>query len=307
VQALPPGSGLTLESRLAASVSGPHPAPAARLAGSVSGPHAAPAARLAATTSGAHATPLPPTPPAAAGPLQPDDTGDLSVLSSMRVFADLVVSGETGLLRFQTGAVTKDIYLVRGTPESLNSNQAADRFGDYLVARGFIRASDLERAYAQLPMFSGKLSDALVGLGSMKPVDLLRLQSQHVRERVIEIFTWNQGVFSFFRNQRNPTESSPLGLNSFEIMGASVLTMSQDFLQARFLAMADFRPHAAPQPRIALDTFRLGTSASAIWSLLDGKRTVRQLMTRYAGSPSDALTFMRVLYLLIESDLARLE
>jgi serine/threonine protein kinase len=275
VQALPPGSGLTLERRLAASASGAHAAPAA--------------------------------PAAPTGPPQPDDAGDLSVLSSMRVFADLVVSGETGLLRFETASLAKNIYLLRGTPESLSSNQAADRFGDYLVARGFMRAADLERAYAQLPMFGGKLSQALVGLGNMKPPDVLRLQSQHVRERVMDIFTWTQGVFSFFRNQRNPVESTPLGLDSFEIMGAGVLTLSHDFLQSRFLAMADFRPHAAPQPRIPLDTFRLGSKPRDIWSQLDGKRTVRQLMTRYAGSASDTLTFMRVLYLLIETDLARLE
>jgi serine/threonine protein kinase len=240
------------------------------------------------------------------GPPQPDDTGDLSVLSSMRVFADLAVSGETGLVRFEHGPVIKDIYLLRGTPESLNSNQAADRFGDYLVARGFMRLPDLERAYAQLPRFGGRLAEALVGLGSMKPLDVQRLQSQHVRERVMEIFTWTQGVFSFFRNQRNPAESTPLGLDSFEIMGAGVLTLSLDFLQGRFLAMADFHPHAAPSPRIPLDTFRLGGKPREIWSLLDGKRTVRQLMTRYA-STSDTLTFMRLLYLLIETDLARLE
>src|SRR5205814_8048635 len=180
------------------------------------------------------------------------------------------------------------------------------RFGDYLVARGFIRAADLEKAYAQLPRHGGKLSEALVGLGTMKPLDVLRLQSQHVRERVMEIFTWTQGVFSFFRNQRNPTEAFPLGLDSFEIMGAGVLTMSLDFLQARFLTMADFHPHAAPQPRIPLDTFRLGSKPREIWSLLHGRRPVRQLMTRYA-STSDTHTFMRLPYLLVEPDLARLE
>jgi serine/threonine-protein kinase len=248
----------------------------------------------------------PPPPPPPSGPPQPDDAGDLSVLSPMRVFADLAVSGETGLLRFENATVIKDIYLLRGTPASLNSNQAADRFGDYLVARGFMRGAELERAYSQLPRFGGKLSEALVSLGAMKSPDVLRLQSQHVRERVMEMFTWTRGVFTFFRNQRNPAESASLGLDSFEIMGAGVLTLSLDFLQSRFASMADFHPHAAPQPRIALDTFRLGSKPREIWSLLDGKRTVRQLMSRYASS-SDTLTFMRLLYLLIETDLARLE
>ena len=246
------------------------------------------------------------TPVAAPAIQQPDDSGDLSVLSSMRVFGDLAVSGETCLLRFENENIIKDIYLLRGSPESLTSNQAADRFGDYLVARGFMRPADLEKAYGQLPRYAGKLSDALVGLGTMKPLDVLRLQAQHVRERVMDVFTWTQGVFSVYRNRRNPAESFPLGLDSFEILGAGVLTLSLEFLQSRFLMMADFHPHAAPNPRIPLDTFRLGSKPKDIWTLLDGKRTVRQLMTRYA-STSDTLTFMRVLYLLIETDLARLE
>ena len=246
------------------------------------------------------------TPPGEPAIQTPDDSGDLAVLSSMRVFADLAVSGETGLVRFENGTVTKDIYLSRGSPESLTSNQAADRFGDYLVARGFMRAAELDKAHAQLPRYGGRLADALVGLGAMKAVDLQRLQAQHVRERVMEIFTWTSGVFSFFRNRRNPAESAPLNLDSFEIMGAGVLTLSLDFLQSRFLAMADFHPHAAAHPRIPLETFRLGSKPRDVWQLLDGKRTVRQLMTRYA-STSDTLTFMRLLYLLIETDLARLE
>ena len=270
----------------------------------------------APSSGGAHIPALPPsgappaarprTPPAAPAIQQPDDSGDLSVLSSMRVFADLAVSGETGLVRFENETIIKDIYLLRGSPESLTSNQAADRFGDYLVARGFMRPADLERAYGQLPRYAGKLSDALVGQGAMKPLDVLRLQAQHVRERVMDVFAWTQGVFSVYRNRRNPTESFPLGLDSFEILGAGVLTLSLEFLQTRFLTMADFHPHAAPNPRIPLDTFRLGSKPKDIWTLLDGKRTVRQLMTRYA-STSDTLTFMRILYLLIETDLARLE
>jgi hypothetical protein len=255
--------------------------------------------------------PRPRTPPPSSLPVEraaptPDNAGDLSVLSSMRVFTDLIVARETGLLRFQSEPVTKDIYLVEGTPQSLHSNQAADRFGEYLAARGFVRPADLERAQAQLPRFGGKLAEALVGAGAMKALDVARLQAQHVRERVMEIFTWTEGVFSFFRGQRNPVQAQPLGLDSAEILGAGVLTLSLEFLQSRFALISEFHPHAASPPRIPLDGFRLGSKPRELWSLLDGRRTVRQLLTRYPA-PSESLTFMRVLYLLIETDLARLE
>jgi hypothetical protein len=236
----------------------------------------------------------------------PDTSGDLSVLSPTRVLADLAVSAETGLVRFELGAMVKDLYLVRGAPESFSSNQPSDRLGDYLVARGFLRPGDLDRASAQLPRHGGRLTESLVALGVFKPVDIFRLQAQHVRERALELIGWGQGVASFFRGQRNPVESTPLGLDSFEVIGAGVLTLPPEFLQSRLGALAEFRPRAVPSPRVHPEAFRLGGKPRELWSALDGRRTVRELTSRFTNA-ADVLTFTRMLYLLVETDLARLE
>ena len=39
-----------------------------------------------------------------------------------------------------------------------------------------------------LPQYAGKLGDTLVGMGLMKPLDVFRLLSQQVRDRVIDVF-----------------------------------------------------------------------------------------------------------------------
>ena len=69
----------------------------------------------------------------------------------MRLFADLAVAGETGLLRFEVAGQAKEIFLVKGAPESVNSSLPSERFGEYLVATGRLAAADLERALAMLP------------------------------------------------------------------------------------------------------------------------------------------------------------
>jgi hypothetical protein len=237
---------------------------------------------------------------------QPDNTGDLAVISTMRAFADLAVMAETGLLRFSNGRQLKDVYLVRGAPESVNSNLPADRFGEYLVTRGFLRLSDLERALAELSRFSGKLGEALVGLGFMRPLDVFRLLSQQVRERVMELFTWIEGEFSFSRGVRNPVEAFPLGLNSFEILGAGVLALNYEFLQSRFAPLMGFHPRALSNPRINPESFRLGPTPREVWGLLDGTRTLAEWNQRFS-SPDELLTFYRTLYLLVETSLAQFE
>jgi serine/threonine-protein kinase len=194
------------------------------------------------------------------------------------------------------------VYLVRGAPESINSSLRAERFGEYLVARGFLRAADLQNALTQLPRFSGKLGDTLVGLGLMKPLDVFRLLSDQVRERVMEIFGWVQGQALFFRGVRNPQEAFPLGLDPFEILGAGVLTLPYDYLERRALQALELHPRGYDSPRISPEAFRLGPTPRDVLGMLDGSRSVREWMARFT-SPDELVTFLRTLYLLTETGL----
>jgi serine/threonine-protein kinase len=232
----------------------------------------------------------------------PDRAVDLCVVTPMRLFAELAAAGETGLVRFEIAPHVKEVYLVRGAPESINSSLRAERFGEYLVARGFVRAADLQNALTQLPRFSGKLGDTLVGLGLMKPLDVFRLLSDQVRERVMEIFGWVQGQAAFFRGVRNPQEAFPLGLDPFEILGAGVLTLPYDYLERRALQRLERRPRPVPQPRISPEAFRLGPTPREVLGMLDGSRTVRDWMSHFT-SPDELVTFLRTLYLLTEAGL----
>ena len=252
--------------------------------------------------AGESEAPIPPPVPGAI----PDNSGELSLISPMRAIADLAIAADTGLVRFQKGAQTKDVYLVRGAPESVNSNMSGDRFGEYLVTRGFLRSGDLERALTEMPRFGGKFGEALVGLGFMRPLDVFRLLSQHVRERVMELFTWTQGAFNYYRGMRNPLEAFPLGLSSFEILGAGVVALSYDFLASHFEPLMDFHPRSMPNPRVSPEAFRLGPTPREVLGILDGSLTLHGWAGRF-GSPDELLTFYRTLYLLVESSMAQFE
>jgi serine/threonine-protein kinase len=249
--------------------------------------------------------PVPLVPPPVEGAVA-DNSGELSLISPMRVFADLAIASETGVVRLCRAGRIKDVYLVRGAPESVTSNLNGDRFGEYLVSRGFLRSADLERAMTELPRFGGKLGDALVNLGFMRPLDAFRLLSQHVRERVMELFTWTDGAFGFFRGLRNLSDAFQLGLNSFEILGAGVLSLSYEFLQTHFEPLQDFHPRSMPNPRLSPESFHLGPTPREVLSLLDGSQTLRNWTSRFRTS-EEILTFYRTVYLLVESSLAQFE
>jgi len=234
----------------------------------------------------------------------PDTGGDLSIISPMRIFADLAITKETGLLRLEIAPHVKEIYIVRGAPESVNSSLKGERFGEYLVSRGFLSQQNLDLALAQLPRYSGKLGDTLVGLGLMRPLDVFRLLSQQVRERVIEIFSWVQGYYAFYRNVRNPTEAFPLNLDTFEIMGAGLPMLPYEFLDRRFAPFLDYRPRANNYAQLQPEAFRLGPTPRDVLNVLDGSQTLRAWVARFTNQ-DERLTFLRTLYLLVETDLAQ--
>ena len=236
----------------------------------------------------------------------PDMAGDLGAISPLRILADVTVAGETGLLRFERDHEVKEVFLQAGAPESVNSSVPGDRFGAYLVARGVLRQAELEMALGMLPHFSGKLGDTLVGLGLMRPLDVFRQLSQQVRDRVIEVFRWSRGSFAFYRGVQNEQESFPLGLDAFEILGAGVLTVPFEDLEARFSSLLDSKPRRSDRRRIDPDAFRLGPTPREVLGLLEGERTMRSWMAQFTA-PDELATFLRSLYLLVETDLAEMD
>ena len=172
----------------------------------------------------------------------PDSAGDVSVITPMRLFCDLALAGETGLLHFELGGTVKEIFLVGGSPESVSSSNANERFGEYLVGKHVLGQADLELALSMLPHYNGKLGDTLVALGLLRPLDVFRLLSEQVRDRVIDVFAWTEGTFAYYRGVTNRQENFPLGLDTFEILGGSVVNLPYELLTHRFDPLLDYRP-----------------------------------------------------------------
>jgi hypothetical protein len=236
----------------------------------------------------------------------PDSAGDVNVITPMRFFCDLAFAGETGLLHFELGDVQKEIYLVGGAPESVSSSLASERFGEYLVGRDILGPPELELALGMLPHYNGKLGDTLVALGMLRSLDVFRLLSEQVRDRVIDVFAWTEGTFAFYRGVTNQQDNFPLGLDTFEILGAGVLSLSAELLEQRFEPQLDFRAVPTGRSRLQPEAFKIGPTPREVLEMLDGQQTVRGWLDQF-GDPEERLTFLRSLYLLVETDLAELD
>src|SRR5262249_57593227 len=125
-----------------------------------------------------------------------------------------------------------------------SSSNANERFGEYLLGKDVLGPADLELALSMLPHYNGKLGDTLVALGLLRPLDVFRLLSEQVRDRVIDVFGWTEGTFAFYRGIINTHDSFPLGLDTFEILGAGVGYLPRELLEQRVARLLYSRPIA---------------------------------------------------------------
>jgi serine/threonine protein kinase len=232
--------------------------------------------------------------------LPPDEEGDLAHTSPISLLYRLAVDRETGLLVIEISAMVKELFLVGGVPEYVRSNVAREFLGEYLVAKKVISSGELAMALAMMPHFGGKIGDTLVGLGLMKPLDVFRHLSQQVREKIIDALTWQKGHYRYYRGRKNPREAFPLGLDAFEVLGAGAMSLSAETVEAWAAPMMSRVLFAAANaPAVMLESFRLGGEPGRLLDLLDGQRTLRELLGGVLRS-DERLNLLRVLYLLVQ-------
>ncbi len=246
----------------------------------------------------------PPTPPALADIAEdPDDAGDFSLTSPLRVLFRLMTARSTGLLVVAVGGIKKEIYVRDGQPEYVSSNVASELFGNYLVTKGVLSDGELAMALAMMPHYGGKLGDTLVGLGLLKPLEVFRHLTRQVRTKIIDVCTWNKGGFAWYQGRENPREAFPLDFNAFEILGAGAMALSDDVTDSWVAKNGGLKLRAARTRRVGPERFEVHGLVE-LFEQLDGKRSIGDLVE---AQPERELQLRtgRMLCLLEACDLAR--
>ncbi len=90
--------------------------------------------------------------------------------------------------------------------------------GEFLVARDVISRDELDMALAVLPRFDGRIGDTLVSLGLVQPVHLFQHIATQVREKILDLFTWDAGTAEFYRGVASPQSRFPLAIDIWELL-----------------------------------------------------------------------------------------
>ena len=215
-----------------------------------------------------------------------------------RIFA-LALARETGALLLIDGAKRKKIYLVEGTPEFVASTDKSELLGEHLIARGQVLRMEVEMALSMLPRFGGRLGDALIGLGVLRPIELFRALHEQTQHRFVEVFKWRAGQMAFVPGARSQEETFPLGVDPFELVARGVhLGYPAKELQSLLGVLGDGPIDPVLPPPVRIDVFRMpDREAHVLRTIAPGSTLPRLIAQRGADGSAGPDEVMRAVFL----------
>ena len=239
-------------------------------------------------------------------PSGPREVGDIREHPLLRVVYRLAKTKGTGMLALEGRAgVLKEAYLVDGQPQFVNSNVEGERLGNFLISQGALTPQSLQRALSVMHHFGGRLADTLVGLDNLDPLEAYRLLAKQVAAKLMEGFSWQKGRYTWTPRHPNPWKARSLHLDAFRVIGAGAAQLGEPLVDDWLGTNSKAFIVGEPVQEGELSQFGIGEALLRVYSLLDGRTRLGELAGR-VRSPEARLNLMRLTYLLVQTDLARL-
>ena len=138
---------------------------------------------------------------------QPDDDltirGEIETSSVPELLRSFLSSGETGILTFRAGDVTKSLYLYEGKVVYAASSNPDERLGESLLVRGRITARQYFDASQEIRP-GRRLGAILIELDALESEELIPAVEQQVRDVLIELMSWTQGDYELVMKEVDP-------------------------------------------------------------------------------------------------------
>jgi Domain of unknown function (DUF4388) len=138
--------------------------------------------------------------------------GEIETSNVPELLRSFLASGETGILSFRSGDVTKSLFLQEGRLVYAASNNPDERLGENLLMRGRITARQYLEA-GQLIRPGRRLGAILVELEAIESEELTPAVEQQVRDILVELMTWTRGDYELVMKEVDSQNLVTVSLN----------------------------------------------------------------------------------------------
>ncbi len=221
--------------------------------------------------------------------------GNLKDFSLTSILIELNRDRATGTLSVTTPLFTKNIYVRDGSVIFASSTFEDDRLGEMLVKAGKISLEQYDKS-VEILKASGKRQGAiLVDLGYITPKDLFWGVKYQVKEIIYSLFQLEEGVYEFNENAVPPDEVITLKISMNNLIYEGVGRIDNITRIRREMPDVKTVFKLNENPAGIFKGIDLSSNDRTILSLVDGKRSINQLIEE---SRMNSFDVMKTLYVL---------
>jgi DNA-binding response OmpR family regulator len=239
--------------------------------------------------------------------------GDLGVIPIGAVLQLLQMEAKSGVLIVNDDRTVVTISLRDGLIDLVHARGAGTEFrlGRYFVEHGLVTEQDIDRLLRESQPPGGAeersarrlLGDLLVGSGRVTPEQLRDALARQSSELVYDVLRWPHGHFEFRREAPPPlAESARLGLPVASVVMEGFRRVDEWRVVESGLGSFESVLHKDVAAVESIDGDRRATAEQRLLDMVDGERTVREIIEQSHMSSFDAC---KILFQLLEARLVR--
>ena len=214
--------------------------------------------------------------------------GDLNETDFAEVLSELHRWRATGALLLEHPPVKKLVWLKEGAPVFVRSNLLAEALGQLLVRERMITLPECEEGLRRMHQSKRQLGTELIELGCISPANLAYALQLQVEQKLFELFYWRDGQYRF-----NPRGEMPAMQVALELTPAKILlegvkrSYDHERVKKGLGPIDDSVVRLTDDPLDRFQEMGLDPEEAQFYALVDGKRTVNELLKFGALPPED--------------------
>lgn len=224
-------------------------------------------------------------------------TGNLKDYSFPRLLIDLSRKRATGSIVITTPKFTKKVYLNNGSAIFASSTLEDERLGEMLIKAGKISIEQYEKSVHLLKSTGDRQGAILVELGYITPKDLFWGVKYQVKEIIYSLFLLEEGTYEF-RDEALPADEVITLKISMENLVYEGIKRTDNLTRIR-REMPDTNAvfKRNEDPTNAFRGINLNEQDKTVLSLVDGWRTIKQIIEESRQNSFDVMKTLHILLL----------
>ncbi|OGW29383.1 MAG: hypothetical protein A2X56_13480 [Nitrospirae bacterium GWC2_57_13] len=216
-------------------------------------------------------------------------SGDIKNTAIPHLFMDISAAGKTGTAIFQSEETLRKVHWKDGRVVAVSSTVAGEALGQVLLRAEIIKQTQYDAAAELVKRTGGLQETALAQLGFVAPKDLAWGEKLRASKIIQALFSLPGGTFRFDEGPANFPASALLQFTAEDIVIKSLRAMEWKSIRKALPSLQSI-VRKTPRPPVPFEAASLSQDEQALYSLIDGKRSIEELCSLSETGDFNTLT-----------------